>query len=156
MNLVAWILRNTMYKEKTNVLSYYVIKTILINSYQSFLYWCKTNNDSLLQFKQTVDNKNKYCAFIEKNYKSASMIEGVYEAERTIIKSKNDLYLLDNMRMSICEVGWTTKLIFCAFPLTRITVFCRRTTNVCKTSITYTFFVSSPRFARAIKVDVDD
>ena len=99
------LLRNTMYKEKTNVLSYYVIKTILINSYQSFLYWCKTNNDSLLQFKQTVDNKNKYCAFIEKNYKSASMIEGVYEAERTIIKSKNDLYLLDNMRMSICEVG---------------------------------------------------
>jgi len=99
------LLRNTLYKENTNVLSYYVIKTILINSYQSFLYWCKTNNDTLLQFKQTVDNQNKYCAFIEKKYKSASMIEGVDDAERAIIKSNNDLYLLDTMRMSICEMG---------------------------------------------------
>jgi hypothetical protein len=38
------ILRDNLYKEKTNVLSYYVIKTILLNNYPSFLLWCQKNN----------------------------------------------------------------------------------------------------------------
>ena len=68
------ILRDTLYKEKTNVLSYYVIKTILINNYQGFLLWCKTNNFSLLQFKKTVANLKEYCNFIKKNYKTKANV----------------------------------------------------------------------------------
>ncbi len=33
------VLRENLYKEKTNVLSYYVIKTVLMNNYQGFLNW---------------------------------------------------------------------------------------------------------------------
>lgn len=40
-------LRETMYKENTNVLSYYIIKTILLNNYGGFLNWCKIHNLSL-------------------------------------------------------------------------------------------------------------
>jgi len=104
------VIRENLYKEKTNVLSYYVIKTILINNYQSFLFWCKTNNLSLLQFKKTPVNQMEYCKFIEKNYKTKSMLEGVDDANIFFKKLYNKKtqktnYLLTNMRMSICELG---------------------------------------------------
>ena len=75
-------LRENLYKEKTNVLSYYVIKTVLINNYQGFLYWCKNNNSSLLQFTKTLKNQMNYCELIQKNYKSSSMIENVSETQK--------------------------------------------------------------------------
>jgi hypothetical protein len=105
------ILRDTLYKEKTNVLSYYVIKTILLNNYQGFLSWCAHNNFSLLQFKKTSTNLKEYCNFIRKNYKTKTMLENVKSSEiclqkvKSIKKNKNKNYLLTNMRMSICELG---------------------------------------------------
>jgi len=105
------VIRENLYKEKTNVLSYYVIKTILINNYQNFLYWCKDNNNSLLQFNKTIKNQMSYCDLIKKSYKSSSMIENVLETQEFFKKvkskeKKQDLnYILSNMRMSICEMG---------------------------------------------------
>jgi hypothetical protein len=105
------ILRNTLYKEKSNVLAYYVIKTILINNYQGFLSWCKTNNFSLLQFKKTSSNQKEFCNFIRKNYKSKLMLENIKSSElclqkvKTEKKHKHQKFLLTNMRMSICELG---------------------------------------------------
>lgn len=105
------IMRETLYKEKTNVLSYYVIKTILINNYQGFLFWCKKHNLSLLQFKKTLANQNEYCKFIEKNHKTTTMMEGIESSQKFLNKlysknkNQNDKYVLDNLRMSICELG---------------------------------------------------
>jgi len=107
------ILRENLYKEKTNVLAYYVIKTILINNYQGFLSWCKNNNFSLLQFKKTLVNQKEFCKFIEKNYKTKSMLNGILESQRFLniihdqkTKTKQNLnYILSNLRMSICEMG---------------------------------------------------
>ena len=105
------ILRDNLYKERTNVLSYYIIKTILINNYQDFLYWCKSNNFSLLQFKKTITNKLEFCKFIEKNYKTTSMLNGIAQTNQFFydlnkkIKRPNLNYILSNLRMSICELG---------------------------------------------------
>jgi hypothetical protein len=33
------MMRRNLYKEKTNVLSYYVVRVILLTNYQSFLKW---------------------------------------------------------------------------------------------------------------------
>jgi hypothetical protein len=103
--------RENLYKEKTHVLSYYIIKTVMINAYQGFLSWCKTNNFSLLQFKKTIKNQSEFCKFIENNYKSSSMLNGVSETKSFL----NDIYkkskkmnltnVLSNLRMSICELG---------------------------------------------------
>jgi hypothetical protein len=101
------ILRENLYKEKTNVLSYYVIKTILLNNYQGFLFWCKTNNFSLLQFKKTIKNQYEFCKFIENNYKTNNMLKGVTETEdflNNINKKTISNFTLSNLRMSICEL----------------------------------------------------
>jgi len=110
-NLNSKIMRETLYKENTNVLSYYVIKTILINNYQAFLFWCKNNNLSLLQFKKTLANQDEFCKFIEKNYKTSSMLESIDISQKFLnnlySKNKNlyNKYVLTNLRMSICELG---------------------------------------------------
>ena len=108
-------IRSKLYKENTNVLAYYVIKTIMLNNYQSFLSWCKTHNLSLLQFKKTASNQSEFCRFIEKNYRTRSMLENVRKFEnfyaqikdKTLTSSKNAIhhFIVNNMRMSMCEMG---------------------------------------------------
>jgi len=101
--------RENLYKEKTNVFSYYVIKAILMNNYQSFLGWCKKNNFNLLDFKKTLGNQKAFCDYITKNYKCQSMMDNIHETELFLSKVKrkkgNSKYILSNMRMSICELG---------------------------------------------------
>ena len=105
-------IRNTMYKENTNVLSYYILTLILLNNYQDFLSWCNTNNNNLLQFKKTNMNLDLFCKFIEKKYKTKSMLDGVKCTENLLInvkklstKQKDLSYLIQNLRMTICELG---------------------------------------------------
>jgi hypothetical protein len=103
-------LRETLYKEHTSVLSYYILKTVLLNNYPGFLYWCKTHNFSLLQFNKTPKNLHDFCVFIEKNYKKSDMLDNVNNSEfllSEINKKKTDKtkFILSNMRMSICEMG---------------------------------------------------
>jgi len=105
-------IRDTLYKEKTNVLAYYVIKTVMLNNYPDFLIWCDKNNLSLIAFKKTISNQRKFCDFINKNYKKTSMLENIKNNKLFISKlfsskiTKNmRLFLLSNLRMTICELS---------------------------------------------------
>ena len=104
--LVSENIRKTRYKENTNILSYYVLTTILLNNYQDFLSWCDTNNTSLLNFKKTSNHIDDMCMFLEKKYKTKNMLDGIKCIEKIFynMKNKNKIYLLENLRMTICEV----------------------------------------------------
>lgn len=107
-------IRNTMYKEDTNILSYYVITLILIYNYQTFIGWCKTNNTEMLQFKKSSANQMSFCDFIEKKYKVSKMLKAI-DCSDTFFKKikskdattkKDDVeFLTNNLRMTICELG---------------------------------------------------
>jgi hypothetical protein len=105
-------LRETLYKENTSVLSYYVIKTILLSNYQQFLKWCDINNLSLLQFKKTNSNVDKFCDFIVKKHKTKNFTSNVKKAQEQLhdldknkqISSTNKQLLLNNLRMTLCEM----------------------------------------------------
>ena len=112
----AQSMRDTLYKEGSNVLSYYIITTILMNNYQGVLSWCNTNNLSLLQFKKSTTNIMEFCKFVEKNYKTRSLIESVDCMQKFLLTVKNSGsdkkkigksvdYILNNMRMTVCELG---------------------------------------------------
>jgi hypothetical protein len=108
-------LRNTLYKEKSNILCYYIIRPILMNNYQGFLSWCNKNNFSLLQFKKTNKNLDEFCNFIKTNYKTKSMTDSINCMQKFLGKLKkmkhnkkpneNIDFALSNMRMSLCELG---------------------------------------------------
>jgi hypothetical protein len=110
--------REMLYKEKSSVLSYYIITAVLLNDYQGFMSWCNTNNLSLLQFKKTTSNLNGFCTYIEKKYKTKSMLESIECMETFMSRLHNDKkksknakntknldYILNNMRMTVCELG---------------------------------------------------
>jgi hypothetical protein len=104
--------RNILYKEDTNVFAYYVLNLILFNNYQGFLGWCETNNFSLLQFKKTGKNLDEFCNYIQKNYKTSTILSGVDCTEdvldklsRKKISSARLNFLMQSMRMTVCELG---------------------------------------------------
>ena len=96
--------RRNFYKEDTSVLSYFIIKTILLNSYGDFLVWCDTHNLSLIPFKKTNSNMNEFCSFIKKKYKSKSMLERISQTE-SLLQKTSDPFIQNNLRMSIYELS---------------------------------------------------
>ena len=115
-------IRKTMYKEDTNVLSYYVITNILLYNYQSFLHWCKIHNTSLLQFKKTTANQLSFCDFIEKKYKTPKILHAIdcsndffrkiktkgknkSKTKTSPLKKEDFDFITNNLRMTICELG---------------------------------------------------
>ena len=110
--LLSENMRKTLYKENTNVLSYFVITLILMNNYQEFLSWCNINNISLLNFKKTSKNLDEFCKFIGKKYKTKSLLESIdcsekllHNVKRSKKKNKDVQNLMKNLRMTICELG---------------------------------------------------
>ena len=106
-------MRNIFYKEETNIFAYYVITFILLENYDKFIEWCFHYNTSLLQFKKTIKNQMYLCNFIIKNYKSKHLLDIISCVEKFYDKLKNKVgkngkkvnYILNNMRMTICELG---------------------------------------------------
>ena len=84
------IMRRTLYKEKSNILSYYVIRVILLNNWQDFLKWCSIHNNSssLIQFKKTSENMEAYFEFIRNNYNNAELLSDVKKTEKIMMNLK--------------------------------------------------------------------
>ena len=102
------ILRESLYKEKTNVFPYYILKLILMFNYKQFILWCKTNNETLLKFNETHTSLNSFFEFFEKYYDSDAMLSYMndvfnymYEMQHKELDGK--LYLFQNMRMTVCN-----------------------------------------------------
>lgn len=102
--------RERKYKEDTNVLSYYIIKSILMFYINDYIHWCFDNNKTYtelftLQMKHTPDNIKKYCNFIEDHYKTTEYTSSLLLFENWFHNSKNankiipELY--NTLRMTI-------------------------------------------------------
>ena len=77
-------------------LRYKIIKSYyfaLINNYQDFLLWCEKNNMSLIAFKKTISNQNKFCEFITNHYKKKNMLDNIENTKKFI----NKLHISDNI-----------------------------------------------------------
>ena len=106
------IIRDILYKEKTSVFSYYILKTILLNNYEDFLYWCYFQNiPHFIKFKPTRLNMKQFVEFINKHYKNPQMLQSLKTAKTIYNKickhtSKKSLNkILNTTRMTICELN---------------------------------------------------
>jgi len=117
-DLITWNhAKKHLYKEDTNVLAYYIITQILFDRCLQFLTWCADNNQQgILQFQLSVSNLDKFCAFIENNYHTKSIMNGIQcisatmpRIDNQLKKEKNKRNHLDygdnTLRMTICELG---------------------------------------------------
>jgi hypothetical protein len=61
----AHLARMSKYKESTNVLAYYIVKTVILFYVDDFLIWCKEHNESINFRKINVEeNMMAFCQFI--------------------------------------------------------------------------------------------
>ena len=68
------------YSENANVLSYYVIKSILMYHKDEFIEWCVSNNKNPLDFKKTPTGINRYCSLISDLYRNPDFIRDIQTA----------------------------------------------------------------------------
>jgi hypothetical protein len=100
-----------LYKEKTNVFSYHVLKTILLFNIDDFLLWCKQYNNSLLQFNSKKYVFKSFFEFIKGHHLNAEFINQLHITEdylKLINKSSNQSEIsreiIKTLRMSIVDI----------------------------------------------------
>jgi len=102
-------LRKVLYKEDTNVLCYYIIKTILLFFNDEFLEWCMLHNNNILKFNKTEHNLNQFYEFIKDKYNNKFFLKAIDNMQLFYIKyrgptlMKNNKILTTTSRMTICE-----------------------------------------------------
>ena len=104
-------MRNMLYKEDTNVLAYYILKTALLANKDKVFEWCLVHNHNLLNFKETPYNIRLFSDEIVRLSKSNSMRHLVKYGEHTLKKllkqnMKTDLMsqILHSTRMTLLSV----------------------------------------------------
>lgn len=103
--------RKLLYKEDTNVLCYYVIKTIMLFFNDDFLKWCLYNNSLIIKFDKTQQNFTNLYKFIEDRYNKRTFLNAI--SSMTLFynkkvgpyhkRTKKSDYLLSTSKMTICE-----------------------------------------------------
>lgn len=71
INYIELINEKTNYKEKTNVLAYFVIKTLLFLHFNEMIFFCNSKNKkNILQFSHNSEAVEAFCVFIKEKYNS--------------------------------------------------------------------------------------
>jgi predicted Zn-dependent protease with MMP-like domain len=98
-NSTASIKRH-LYKEDSEVFSYFVVKTIIIFHYNLFILWCESHNHSLLNFNASDRNIIEFCKFILSLHKKTGII-GSIDKMNAYMKNINDnTFIMKTARMT--------------------------------------------------------
>jgi len=101
-----------LYKESTPILSYFIIKNILMFYSNEFLEWCVETNEGSLDFKKTTDiilkeNIYEFIKFIKQYHNHSDFLVSINEMRTWFFKknnvcNKNDDFI-KTLRMSLIE-----------------------------------------------------
>jgi hypothetical protein len=92
------------YREDTQVLAYYVIRSVLIFHKNAFISWCVENNGKhkFLDFDKTDRNIDSFCEFIRGIYTSPTYVESINRVEDWFKYNKqSSAYEFNTLRMTI-------------------------------------------------------
>lgn len=71
INYEMMINQKTNYKEKTNVLAYFVIKSLLFSHFNEMISFCNyENKENILQFGHNLETVEAFCVFIKEKHNS--------------------------------------------------------------------------------------
>lgn len=97
---------NNTYRENTNIMSYYIIRCILLFHANEFIYWTMMQNNHSLEFKKNEQNVLKYVGFIEKCSRDQSFVNHMIQVEEKykLMESRDkSSYGATTMRMTMIE-----------------------------------------------------
>ena len=88
------------YQERTNVLCYYVLKSVFLYHLDTFLQWCWTHNHGSLNFTKTKSNLKSFYALIYRLYRKESYVKEHMYMEEHVKNTKNG-FEHETLRMTI-------------------------------------------------------
>ena len=97
------------FKETTPILSYYIIKNVLLFHIGEFMEWCNTHNNGLLEFNKVDIKKNidRFIGFIREHYKSSPLVESMNQSRTWFLNQENtkrkDNVPILTLRMSLLD-----------------------------------------------------
>lgn len=94
----------SIYSENTNVLSYYIIKSIFMFFIDDFFLFMKKNNQSSLIFLNTMENIEEYCSIIKKKYNNSEYLFVIHKIEEWY-SSVTD-YGIENITLRMTVLEW--------------------------------------------------
>jgi hypothetical protein len=115
-NDAASLNRQTKYKENTHVLSYYIIKSLLMYHVDGFIDRCCDINDNYsINFNKDRENINKYitkyCEFIRKYHDDPIYVKNINDVLKNVLKNvlkmkkkTNNKMILTTLRMTLYDV----------------------------------------------------
>uniref|UniRef100_A0A6C0DQZ0 Uncharacterized protein n=1 Tax=viral metagenome TaxID=1070528 RepID=A0A6C0DQZ0_9ZZZZ len=94
--------RTYNYKENTNVLSYYILKSIFMFYFNDFMEWCEKFSRGSLQFNENVIDQ--YCEFIQLRYKRGDFLQAIDSIEKWIDENEDGGVVWRTLRMTVTDV----------------------------------------------------
>jgi hypothetical protein len=92
---------NENYKEKTQILSYYILKCVYMFYINEYVDWCIENNGETLYFNKKNGSFEKtvqsYVVFLEKHYKLPEYLNAMKQFN-------NNIVIENTLRMSLFEI----------------------------------------------------
>jgi hypothetical protein len=96
--------RDHKFKEnRTNVLAYYILKSIYMFYLNDFLEWCIENNNNSLDFNKTNENIKQYCIFIKEHYNEKEFLNIINIIEEWFLINNKCNNECNTMRMTLFE-----------------------------------------------------
>jgi hypothetical protein len=109
-NEKSHIARLYRYKENTQVLSYYILKSIYMFYVDEFIEWCVKQNNYSLNFNKSPKllhkNMDEYCNFIQQHYNRSEFVDNIKSIEKWFDNVKPNImksFELQTLRMSLYE-----------------------------------------------------
>jgi hypothetical protein len=97
---------NENYKEKTQILSYYILKCIYMFYINEYVDWCIDNNGETLDFNKKNGSFEKtvqsYVVFLETRYKLPEFLESIKYFENNSVRK--NIVIENTLRMSLFEI----------------------------------------------------
>ena len=97
------VLRNKNYREETQALSYYVIKSIFMFVMNDFIEWCAQNNKGSLSFTKNDVTVHSFCSFVREHYTDSDFLYGLDIVEKWWRKPHKKNNVINTLRMTVFE-----------------------------------------------------
>jgi hypothetical protein len=96
--------RDLKFKEKrTNVLSYYILKSIYLFNMNDFVEWCIHHNKDSIDFKKDEPTVAEYCKFIREHYNAEPFLRSMNKFETWFQENNTCDIECSTMRMTAIE-----------------------------------------------------
>jgi len=95
--------RKSKFREQTNVLSYYIIKCILLFSIDDFLLWCHAHNRPAYSIQFNTSRLDNYCGLVEALHLRREFLQAKERMGRLVAEGGVRGYAMRTLRMTVVE-----------------------------------------------------